>query len=303
MTINFLTQKTSWKVVRLLLVTIATSFYSYAQEPNEEDQIDILLGELFFNEKEFIDDILESIETKDFIYTNVTYNSNTFFSGRDSGIDQFNLNPVLTYYHSSGFNISISGVYYEKFDPNWDYTNISLGYYNTIGTNKLFHYKLGYTKYFYKDGWDTFTNSLDISIGIRNKKRNLGSTLITSYLFGNDQSIQLVSNNYGKIPLIKHKNYSLKLRPQLNFIVAKQTIALEQFNDIGNESTSEFVEYDIFNLLNTQINLPLTFTTKSWDIGLGYTLNFPFAVATEENLETTGFFNLSIGYLIDLHNK
>lgn len=299
MTTSFSVQKTTLKVLGLLLFTIATSFHLYAQEPNEEDQMDILLGELFFNENEFIDDILESIQTRDFIYTNVAYNSNTFFSGRDSGIDQFNLNPVLTYYHSSGFNISVSGVYYEKFDPNWDYTNISLGYYNTIGPNKLFHYKTSYTRYFYKDGWDTFTNSLDLSIGAKNKKRNLGSSLIVSYLFGNDQSLQLVSNNYGRISLIKQKNYSLKLRPQLNFIVAKQTIALEQLNDIG-ESTSEFIEYDIFDLLNTQINLPLFLTTKSWDIGLGYTMNFPSAVATEENLKTTGFINFSVGYLIDL---
>lgn len=299
MTISFLAYKTIQNMVRLLLFIIATSFLSYAQEPNENEQLDILLGELFFNENEFIDDILESIQTKNFIYTQVRYNNNTFFSGRDSGIDQFNLSPELTYYHKSGFNISVSGIYYENFDPNWDYTNISLGYYNTIGTNKLFHYKTGYTKYFYKDGWDTFTNSLDASIGIRNKKRNLGSVLAASYLFGTDQSLQLVSNNYSRISLIKRKEFSLKLRPQLNFIVAKQTIALEQLNDIGGESTLEFVEYDIFDLLNTQVNLPLTFTTKSWDIGLGYTLNFPSAVATEENLKTTGFFNFSIGYLID----
>ncbi len=299
MTISFLAYKTIQNMVRLLLFIIATSFLSYAQEPNENEQLDILLGELFFNENEFIDDILESIQTKNFIYTQVRYNNNTFFSGRDSGIDQFNLSPELTYYHKSGFNISVSGIYYENFDPNWDYTNISLGYYNTIGTNKLFHYKTGYTKYFYKDGWDTFTNSLDASIGIRNKKRNLGSVLAASYLFGTDQSLQLVSNNYSRISLIKRKEFSLKLRPQLNFIVAKQTIALEQLNDIGGESTLELVEYDIFDLLNTQVNLPLTFTTKSWDIGLGYTLNFPSAVATEENLKTTGFFNFSIGYLID----
>lgn len=299
MIINFSAHKTIWKILGLLLLTVATSFHSYGQEPNENEQLDILLGELFFNENEFIDNLLESIQSRNFIYSNFTYNSNTFFSGRDSGIDQFNLIPELTYYHSSGLNVSISGIYYEKFDPKWDYTSISLGYYNTIGANKLFHYKTGYTKYFYKDGWDTFTNSLDVSIGIRNKKRNLGSTLITSYLFGNDQSIQLVSSNYGRISLIKQKGYTLKLKPHLNFIVAKQTIALEQLNDIG-ESTSEFVEYDIFDLLNTQVNLPLTFTTKSWDIGLGYTLNFPSAVATEENLKTTGFLNFSIGYLIDL---
>ncbi len=292
--------KLELSLIWLLLFTVATTVSSYAQVTNDEDEIDILLDELFFNDQQFIDEILDSFNTHNFIYTNVSFNSNTFFSGRDSGIDQFNLVPQISYYSSSGFNVSVSGIYYETFEPNWDFTNVSVGYFNTIGKNKLLTYNAGYTRYFYSDGWDTFTNSLDLSIGLRTKKRNLGTKLGASYLFGTDQSFQLVSSSYGKINITKQKNFSLKLTPKLNFILAQQTIALEQLVGQGDQVTTEFVYNDIFDLLNTQINIPLSLTTKSWDIELGYNINFPSPLESESDLKTTSFINISIGYLIDL---
>ncbi len=288
--------------VWLLLFTVATSANLYAQEP-EEDQIDMLLDELFYNDQQFIDDILDSFNTYNFLYTNVSFNSNTFFSGRDSGVDQFNLVPQLSYYSSSGFNVSVSGLYYETYSPNWDFTNVYVGYNNTIGKKKLFNYNVGYTRYFYSDGWDTFTNSLDLSVGIRNKKKNLGTKLGASYLFGKDQSFQIVSRTYAIATITKQKNFVLKFRPQISFLIAQQTIALEQLNTQGEEPVTEFIYNDIFDLLNTQLNLPLTLATKSWDFELGYNINFPSAVESEPNLDTTGFLNLSIGYLIDFNNR
>lgn len=286
----------------LLLFTVATSANLYAQEP-EEDEIDLLLDELFFNDQQFIDDILNSFNKYNFIYTNVSINSNTFFSGRDSGVDQFNIVPQLSYYSSSGFNVSISGIYYQTFSPNWDYTNVSVGYYNTIGKNKLFTYNTGYTRFFYADGWDTFTNSLDLSIGLRTKKRNLGTKLGVSYLFGTDQSFQVSSRTYAYLTIAKQNKSVIKFRPQLNFLIAQQTIALEQLNTQGSETTTEIIYNDVFDLLNTQINLPFTLSTKTWDFEVGYNVNFPSALESESDLKTTSFFNISIGYLFNLDKK
>ena len=160
----------------LLLVSIATSFCSYGQEKNE-DNIDALIDELVFNDQQFVDEILETNFSYNFLYTSLSYNSNTFFSGRDSGIDQFNVIPQISYYHSLGFNASISGIYYQNFAPSWDFTSVSVGYFNSIGKSRNIIYNFGYTKYFYSDDFDDFTNSIDVSLGIRNKKRTLGTTL------------------------------------------------------------------------------------------------------------------------------
>ncbi len=286
-------------VLWLLLFMAATAVNIYAQEP-KEDETDLLLDELFFNNQQFMNDILDSFSTNNFIYTNVSFNSNTFFSGRDSGIDQFNIVPQISYYSNSGFNISVSGIYYETFSPQWDFTNIALGYYNTLGKNKLINYNVGYTRYFYANGLDAFTNSIDLSLGIRNKKRTLGTKLATSYLFGTDQSFQIVSRTYANVAIARENDFTLKFRPQISFLMAQQTTALEQLNTIGDVTTMEYIYNDIFDLLNTQINIPLILVTKSWDFELGYNINLPNRVETEPNLLTTSFINLSVGYLIDL---
>ncbi|MFQ3296405.1 MAG: hypothetical protein ACI921_000378 [Polaribacter sp.] len=287
------------KVFGLLLFTMATSFCSYAQERNEDD-INLLLDDLFFSEQQFLEELIESDFSYNFLYTSVSYNNNTYFSGRDAGTDQFHIIPQVSYYHSSGFNATISGIYYQEFLPNWDFTSLSLGYFNTLGKKKNFVYNLGYTKFFYTDGYDVFTNSIDISLGIRNKKRTLGTTISASYLFGTDISYQVISNSYVNFTLKRTPNFALRLRPNVNFVIAKQSLAIEQIIFVNRQKVLETVNFNVFDLLNTQVSIPLSLSTKSWDFELGYNLNFPNAVLTESNLETTSFFSFSVGYLFDL---
>ncbi len=290
------------KVFRLLLFSIATSFCCYAQEENI-DNLDGLIDELFFEDQQFLDELLESNFSYNFLYTSVSYNSNTFFSGRDVGTNQFNMLPQISYYHSSGFNASISGIYYENYDPSWDFTSISLGYFNTIGDQKNVIYNIGYTKYFYTDDFDDFTNSLDFSLGIRNKKRTLGSTVSTSYIFGTDESYQIVSNSFTSLTLKRSSNLAVRFRPNISFIISRQSFFFTKNLRTPNGFQSINFTQNVFDLLNTQISLPISITKNSWDFELGYNLNLPNAVAGETDLNTTGFFNLSIGYMFDLNSK
>jgi len=286
----------------LLLFSIATSFCSYAQEENLED-IDGLIDELFFNDQQFLDELIEGGLTYNFLYTSVSYNTNTFFSGRDSGTDQFNIIPQVSYYHSSGFNASISGIYYQNFAPAWDFTSVSVGYFNTIGKQKNFNYNLGYTHFFYSDDFDDFTNSIDLSVGFRNTKRTLGTTLAASYLFGTDTSLQLVSNSFLNINLKRTPNLALRFRPNISFIIADQTYTFSSIirSPLGPRIVT--VVQEVFDLLNTQLSFPLSLSTKSWDFEIGYHLNLPNAVSKESNLSNTNFFSFSVGYLLDLNKN
>jgi len=286
----------------LLLFSIATSFCSYAQEENLED-IDGLIDELFFNDQQFLDELIEGGLTYNFLYTSVSYNTNTFFSGRDSGTDQFNIIPQVSYYHSSGFNASISGIYYQNFAPAWDFTSVSVGYFNTIGKQKNFNYNLGYTHFFYSDDFDDFTNSIDLSVGFRNTKRTLGTTLAASYLFGTDTSLQLVSNSFFNINLKRTSNLALRFRPNISFIIADQTYTFSSIirSPLGPRIVT--VVQEVFDLLNTQLSFPLSLSTKSWDFEVGYHLNLPNAVSNESNLSYTNFFSFSVGYLLDLNKN
>lgn len=286
----------------LLLFSIATSFCSYAQEENLDD-IDGLIDELFFNDQQFLDELIEGGLTYNFLYTSVSYNTNTFFSGRDSGTDQFNIIPQVSYYHSSGFNASISGIYYQNFAPAWDFTSVSVGYFNTIGKQKNFNYNLGYTHFFYSDDFDDFTNSIDLSFGFRNKKRTIGTTLAASYLFGTDTSLQLVSNSFLNINLKRTSNLALRFRPNISFIIADQTYTFNSIirSPLGPRIVT--VVQEVFDLLNTQLSFPLSLSTKSWDFEIDYHLNLPNAVSNESNLSNTNFFSFSVGYLLDLNKN
>jgi len=286
----------------LLLFSIATSFCSYAQEENLDD-IDGLIDELFFYDQQFLDELIEGGLTYNFLYTSVSYNTNTFFSGRDSGTDQFNIIPQVSYYHSSGFNASISGIYYQNFAPAWDFTSVSVGYFNTIGKQKNFNYNLGYTHFFYSDDFDDFTNSIDLSVGIRNIKRTLGTTLAASYLFGTNTSLQLVSNSFLNINLKRTSNLALRFRPNISFIIADQTYTFSSLirSPLGPRIVT--VVQEVFDLLNTQLSFPLSLSTKSWDFEVGYHLNLPNAVSNESNLSNTNFFSFSVGYLLDLNKN
>ena len=288
------------RVFGLLLFLMATSFSLHAQEKDLEE-LDILIDELFFNDQVFLEELLESDFSYHFIYTSLSYNTNTYFSGRDSGTDQFNVVPQFSYYNSSGFNATVSGVYYQNFDPSWDFTSVSLGYFNTLGKHKKLLYNLGYTKYFYTDGFEDFSNSLDLSVEIRNKKRTLGTSVAASYLFGSDSSYQIVSRTFANVILKRTSRVALRFSPNINFIIAKQTLAFSKIAFSNGATEIETFSYDIFDLRNTQSSGPCSLTTNSWDVELGYTLNFPNAIAYEQDLKTTGFFSFSLGYMFDLN--
>lgn len=283
-----------------LLLWITGVFFVQAQEPAKEKEIDDLIDELFM-EDETINELMASLNNYQFLYISTTFNSDTYFSGRDIGIEQYNITPQITYAHSNGIFASLSGIYYSEFVPKWDVTAATVGFGKNIGAKKLFKYSVSYSKYFYADDINNiYTNTLNIGLGIRNKKRNMGTQLSGSYLFGEDQSFEIASRSFIDFNLLKKHHSSLKFKPQLNIIAGKQTIELARIVNQSGQLLTQYTENDVFDLINTQINLPLLYNTNSFDFEVGYNINFPNAIGDESNLKNTGFFNFSIGYLIDL---
>ncbi|ARV16857.1 hypothetical protein BTO07_07390 [Polaribacter sp. SA4-12] len=144
---------------------------------------------------------------------------------------------------------------------------------------------------------------MDLSLGVRNKKRTLGSNISVSYLFGTEESYQLVSSSFVNLTLKRNQDFALRLRPRLNFIIAKQNITIDRIVVLANRTILRSFNFNVFDLLNTQINIPLSLSLKSWDFELGYNLNLPNALSYESDLETTSYFNFSVGYLFDLSKK
>ena len=116
-------------------------------------------------------------------------------------------------------------------------------------------------------------------------------------------SFQIVSNSFANFTLKRTSIFALRFRPSINFIIAKQTLSVQKYIFINGRRVVQTSSYDIFDLLNTQLNFPISLTTKAWDFEVGYNLNLPKATATESDIRTTGFFNLSVGYMFDLNKK
>jgi hypothetical protein len=283
-----------------LLLCLSGMVFAYSQELTKEKEINDLLDELFM-EDDVINELATSLKKFQFLYISATYNSDTYFSGRDIGVDQYNLTPQITYAHSNGIFASLSGIYYSEFVPKWDVTTATVGFGRNIGKDKLFKYSISYSKYFYANDIDNiYTNTINLGLGVRNKKRTLGTQLSGSYLFGEEQSFEIASRSFVDFNLLKTKKTSLKFKPQLNIIAGKQTIELARIVNQNGQLSTQYTENDVFDLINIQINLPLLYSTNSFDFEAGYNINFPNAIGDESNLKNTGFFNFSVGYLIDL---
>ena len=59
-------------------------------------------------------------------------------------------------------------------------------------------------------------------------------------------------------------------------------------------------ESTVFDRINSQLELPLVFDNDSIDFAFSYTLNFPNNIFADEDLSSSGFFSLSLGWLIPL---
>ena len=284
----------------LWLIVLGLHCVFSQEKTSGENEVDEIIDSLLMEEQD-MEAFMESITDFQFLYFSVNYSNDTYFSGRDIGIDQYNVRPQITYMHSKGFFASLSGVYYSEFTPNWDYSTATLGYGSYLGKKNSVRLYASYSRYFYSDGVENpFTNDISVGLGIKNKKRTFGSQLTGTYLFGDDNSFQIVSRSFIAFGLLKTKKIVLKLRPQLNIVAGQQTLELAQTSFQNGVIVTDYLENDVFDLINTQVNLPLQLTTNSFDFELGYTLNLPSALDNESDLPTTGYFNLSIAYMLDL---
>jgi len=288
------------KLFTLWLVILGLHCAFSQEKTTQENEVDEIIDNLLLEDQD-MNAFIESISDFQFVYLSANYSNDTYFSGRDIGIDQYNVRPQITYMHTKGFFASLSGVYYSEFIPNWDYTTVTVGYGTSLDKKKLVRLNSSYSRYFYSEGVENpFTNAVSVGLGVKNKKKTLGTQLSCTYLFGDDNSFQIDSRSFVAFQLVKTKEMGLKIKPQLSIVAGQQTLELAQTSLQNGVLITNYLENDVFDLINTQVNIPLQFSSNSFDVELGYSINFPFELANESNLPTTGYFNLSIGYMIDL---
>ena len=270
------------KKIYLLICLFLHSFFCFAQE--EEDSLDSLLDEIIADS--FSQEEQEALSQFHMVYASLTYNDQTYFAGRSfDDSNEFGLVPQLSYIHSSGFSLSASALYFNAFDPQWDTFTLSTGYSKYFGKNKQIGLSINYSRFFFnEDSGNIFENGLGVGITLKSKNKLWSTALRGTLLFGSESSVQLVSNTTYKWRVFKKGNWTMTLRPQITFFLSEQTI------DVPIADTLQFSEANIFDLINTQLVLPIEFDWKRFDFAFTYHYNLPNPVGLEEKFRPNAFF-------------
>jgi len=269
------------------------SSLSLAQTTDSEKSTDIdeLLDELF------VVDTLAVLQAYDdlkggFLYASFSYDDQAYFSGRDFDIDQFGLAPSLTYLNSGGTYLFAGGTYYSEIDPAWDLFSIGAGQFWSLGKEKKWSVSASYNYSFLGEDSEGI-NDHRLSSSVNYKLNNLQINVAGGYLFGAEPSNYLSSSVSYETTLTKIGAFELSFEPNIYILFSQQNI-IEQL------SIFRYKESSVFDRINSQIELPLSFDNDALDINFSYILNFPNNIFEDEDLSSSGYFSISLGWLIPL---
>jgi hypothetical protein len=261
-----------------------------------KSEADALLDELFPIDSLTIESMVLDLKKQDFLYINTLYNTKTLFSGRDFGVEQYSFFPAISYIDSNNFFLNIGSGYYSEVDPQWDFITFSGGYSNHLNKKKSIVATAAYS-------YTTFTedvadlNNQRVSLSLSYRAKWFRNALSGGYLFGGNRSSYLSNNTYFNIDLLASKSLDISIEPRVGIFWGNQTvtelvrIGLFQFQEVST---------DVFQLLNTEVSIPIAFDFGKWDFEIDYTYAIPNALPGEEKPSNNGYFSISLGYLIGL---
>ena len=281
------------RLFSFFILLVCWSSLSLAQNPESEEPSDIdeLLDELF------VVDTLAVLKAYNelkggFLYASISFDEQAYFSGRDFDIDQFGLAPSLTYLSSGGTYLFTGGSYYSELDPAWDLFALGAGQFWSLGTEKQWSVSSSYTHSFLsQDSEELNTHRLSSSVSY--KLDPLQFNVAGGYLFGADPSYYFTSSITYETTLAQIGAFELTFEPNLYLLFSQQNI-------IEQVSFFRFTESTVFDRINSQLELPFTLDNNTLDITLSYTRNFPKNLFEDEDLSSSGYFSISLGWLIPL---
>ena len=287
---------------RILLLLIC-SLLLLPELKSQESDLDSLLDAILFEDEEMVS-LLSGKTNFQFLYFRTHFENQSYFSGRDIGIEQYNYSAQISYFHSRGLNVGAGTIWYSQFNPKLYATYVSLGYSGRFDKKGDFRYRTTYNRYFYSkvDSIESHAFNNSFSAGTTLDKGFIGTRLDFALLTGDEVAGQVSWDLYGDITLIKlGTSDRIKFEPEVSLFFGKEIVAYYQLGGLGQSQEYEWVEDTEFGLLNTAIRFPITIDYKNFDLEFGYNINLPSSMITGEKLPITSYFNLSLGYIIGLN--
>jgi hypothetical protein len=265
--------------------------YIFSQTEEEDVILDSVMDEFFST-----DSLLVDLSKTNYLYTNFSFDESVFFAGRDFDIKQFGFTPSISYMRGQNFFVSLGSAYFSELDPKWDFVSISSGYSLFLDRKERLSLTGIYSRIFFAD--DTAQlNPNRLSAALAFRKNSFRLRCATGYLFGGSTAFYTSLTSSYDILIFETERWEMSFNPQLSFLMSEQTIS-EQI--ASGFFTTQTVDRNVFDLINTQISIPLELDRRNWDFQLSYNINLPKALANESNLSPTGYFSFSIGYFTTL---
>ena len=265
--------------------------YVFSQTEEEDAILDSVIDEFFST-----DSLLVNLPKTNYLYTNFSFDESVFFAGRDFDVNQFGFTPSISYMRGQNFFVSLGSAYFSELDPKWDFVSISSGYSLFLDQNEKLSLTGIYSRIFFADNTAELNpNRLSASLALyKNSLRLRGSA---GYLFGGSTAFYSTLSSSYEISIFENERREMSFNPQLSFLMSEQTISEQIASGFFN---TQIMEREVFDLINTQISLPIQLDSGNWDFQLSYNINLPKALANESNLNPTGYFSFSIGYFSTL---
>ena len=191
-------------IVLILMLLILNQAWS------QTDSLDSLLNDVLGYDKEF-KRLMDTTSSFMFLYGGLSYDSKTYYAGREIGDDMYNMNGYLYFFHSKGFFIGAIGSWYSQFDPGYSTTIASTGFYKTLRMNKSkLIFRTSYSRYiYYKPDPEieyNFNNSLKSGLSVKNNW--IGGRLSANLLFGKDIGLSISPVIFSRITIFRFRNYN-----------------------------------------------------------------------------------------------
>lgn len=267
------------------------------------DRIDSLLNDLIYTDNDLVM-MLEKPVKFDFVYMGANFNSNSFYEGREIGSDLFNVSGHAFYYSSTGLFAGVSGIWFDGYTPSYSATTLSAGFRSSIDKRNLFTFKASYARLLYykpdTSSEDPYKNNF--SLGLSFRKKWIGARVSSSYLFGEENKINISTGVYSNLTLKRFgKSNKIYVAPEATSFLGSETVEIRKNGQNNHQTTTDLTE--VYSLLNTQLYFPLGISLGNFDLEVGCSINFPTTQDVNISYPVKSSFSAYLLYILPVQKK
>jgi len=307
---------------RALLILALLTTVLFAQD------IDSLLSVLESNQddKDWLD-IISGKANYQLLYFQIAYESDSYFAGRDIGLEQPNLTAQASYSYKQ-FSVTAAAIIYPQLYPPVQATAFSVNY--RIPLKFPVNIDVNYGRYFFNSENDTLTTIYPngFGLGLSHHAKFWGVSTDMSLLTGSEGLVPQINGSlYGNFKLFswKEANY-ISVRPEINIYFGSETTArarvprgLAKVSGLGDGpgngngsgpgqgggsgSGQEIIYSTAFGLLNTSMDIHLLATLGDFDIGASIQNNRPRSIDAEIAYIPTTMIAVNAGFAFSIIGK